>query len=52
MSYRPARLRRLAGRYDNFMPESTKVYPPFGDKAFATALYIKMSACRYCLIKK
>ncbi len=31
--YRPARLHRLASRYDNTVPEST-IYPPFRDYEF------------------
>ncbi len=33
-SYQPARLQRLAWRYDNPMPESTILNPPFSDNEF------------------
>ncbi len=34
LTYCPARLHGLAGRYENPMPESTIVYPPFRDYEF------------------
>jgi hypothetical protein len=39
LPYRPAAIHRLAGQYDNPMPESTMVYPPVRDYQFGFCLH-------------
>ncbi len=47
LSYRPARLHRLAGRYDNPMPEST-ISPQSGTKNLAPVSVGKVPSCNSC----
>jgi hypothetical protein len=47
LSYRPARLHRMAGRYDNSMPESA-ISPHSGTKNLATVLIDVISKILSC----